>query len=69
VKPARLQVTVFPWGDVWINGKRRGPAPLERVTLKPGRYRISAGQGKPSRTKRIVLEPGERRTVAFDLTR
>jgi len=68
ISPARLQVTVFPWGDVWINGKKRGAAPLERVLLKPGRYRISAGQGKPSRTKRVLLKEGERRTVRFDLT-
>ena len=66
--PARLQVIVFPWGDAWINGKRYGAAPLERVLLNPGRYRISAGQGEPTRTKRIVLRKGERKTVQFDLT-
>jgi serine/threonine protein kinase len=67
VTPAQLQVTVYPWGDVWINGKRRGAAPLERVLLKPGRYRVSAGQGSPSATKRVVLREGERKTVQFDL--
>jgi serine/threonine-protein kinase len=68
VAPARLKVHVFPWGDVWINGRRRGAAPLERVVLKPGRYRVSAGQGKPSQTKRVVLKEGERKTLEFDLT-
>jgi hypothetical protein len=63
-----LKVHVFPWGDVWINGRRRGAAPLERVVLKPGRYRVSAGQGKPSQTKRVVLKEGERKTLEFDLT-
>lgn len=66
--PARLGVFVFPWGDVWIDGKRYGPAPLKRIQLDPGRYRISAGQGKPSHTRRVVLREGERRTVQFDLT-
>ena len=67
--PARLGVFVFPWGDVWIDGKRYGAAPLKRIQLDPGRYRISAGQGKPSQTRRVVLREGERRTVKFDLTR
>ena len=63
-----LGVFVFPWGDVWIDGKPYGPAPLKRIQLDPGRYRISAGQGKPSRTGRVVLRGGERKTVQFDLT-
>ncbi len=68
VKPARLTVVVFPWGEVWINGKRRGAAPLKSVALEPGRYRISAGQGRPSQTKTVQLREGQRRTVQFDLT-
>lgn len=66
--PAGLGVFVFPWGDVWIDGRRYGPAPLKRIQLEPGRYRISAGQGKPSQTRRVVLRGGERKTVQFDLT-
>ncbi|HSN85064.1 MAG TPA: serine/threonine-protein kinase [Polyangiales bacterium] len=68
-KPAHLDVIVIPWGDVWINGKRWGPAPMMNETLKPGRYRISAGQGGPSQTRTIRLKPGERKTLDFDLTK
>ena len=39
-KPARVTVVVFPWGNVWINGKPQGAAPLKDHTLKPGRYQI-----------------------------
>jgi len=67
-KPARLDVIVVPWGDVWINGQRWGPAPMMNETLKPGRYRISAGQGGPSKTQTVRLRSGERKTINFDLT-
>jgi serine/threonine protein kinase len=67
-KPARLTVVVFPWGDVWINGKAQGPAPLKDHALKPGRYQIDAGQGIPTKTRTVRLNPGQQQTVSFDLT-
>jgi serine/threonine protein kinase len=67
-KPARLDVIVVPWGDIWINGKRWGPAPMVNEKLKPGQYRISAGQGGPSQTRRVRLQPGDHKTIDFDLT-
>ena len=67
--PARLTVVVFPWGNVWINGKPEGSAPMNNKSMKPGRYRIGAGQGSPSKTQTIRLRPGQRKTVQFDLTK
>jgi serine/threonine protein kinase len=67
--PARLTVLVSPWGDVWINGRARGAAPLKNASLKPGRYKISAGQGEPSQTRTVRLRPGQRKTVRFDLAK
>jgi len=32
-----LVVRAHTWADVWVNGKRRGTAPL-RLTLPAGRY-------------------------------
>jgi serine/threonine protein kinase len=66
--PARLTVVVIPWGDVWIDGKPQGASPLKNKSLKPGRYKIAAGQGSASKTQTIRLRPGQRRTVQFDLT-
>lgn len=66
--PARLTVLVSPWGNVWINGKPRGAAPLKNATLEPGRYQVSAGQGSPSQTRTIHLRPGHRKTIRFTLT-
>ncbi len=67
-KPARLSVAVFPWGDVWIDGKRRGKAPVRNVPLPPGRHKVSAGQGEPWKTRVVRLKEGQRRTVQFDLS-
>ena len=66
--PARLTVLVSPWGSIWINSKPRGAAPLKNTSLKPGRYKVSAGQGSPSETRTIRLHAGQRRTIRFDLT-
>ncbi|MFZ1866235.1 MAG: serine/threonine-protein kinase [Polyangiales bacterium] len=65
--PAHLTVLVSPWGNVWINGKPQGAAPLKRATLKPGRYKISAGQGEPTASRTIRLRAGDRKTIRFDL--
>jgi hypothetical protein len=65
---ALLTVAVFPWGDVWINGKPRGTAPLKNYALKPGVHKISAGQGSPSKTQSVRLRSGQHKTVVFDLT-
>jgi hypothetical protein len=67
--PASLTVVVYPWGDVWINGKARGSAPLKNVSLKPGRYRISAGQGKPTVTQTVRLRSGEKKKLKLDVTK
>jgi len=67
-KPGRLSVAVFPWGDVWIDGKRRGRAPLRNVSLPPGRHKVSVGQGEPSKTRVVQLKEGQRRAIQFDLS-
>lgn len=66
--PASLTVVVYPWGDVWIDGKARGSAPLKNLSLKPGRYEISAGQGKPTTTQTIRLRPGQQKKLKLNLT-
>ena len=68
-RAARLTVVVFPWGKVWVNGKPYGLAPLKNEPLKPGRYKISAGQESPFKTQTIRLRPGQRKTLDFDLTK
>ena len=67
-EPARLTVIVFPWGNVWINGKPRGAAPLKNEAMKPGRYKIAVGHDEPFESKVIRLRSGQRTTLDFDLT-
>jgi len=67
-EPARLSVVVFPWGTVWVNGKKLGSAPIRNKSMKPGRYQIGVGQGSPSKTATIRLRSGQHETVRFDLT-
>ena len=69
VTPASLTVVVYPWGDVWINGKPRGRAPLKSLSLKPGRYEISAGQGRPLVTQTIRLRSGQQKKLRLDVTK
>jgi serine/threonine-protein kinase len=69
VRPAKLSVIVYPWGRVWINGKDRGLAPLDDVVLRPGRYKVSAGQKSPLKTRVIRLKAGEKRALTMDLTK
>lgn len=68
IEPARLSIIVFPWGDVWVDGKRRGAAPVKDIALRPGRHKISAGQGRPTKTQTVRLREGDRKTLQFDLT-
>jgi hypothetical protein len=67
--PASLTVVVYPWGDVWINGKPKGVAPLKNLSLKPGRYVIGAGQGEPTVTQTIRLRPGQKKKLKLDVTK
>jgi hypothetical protein len=63
-----LTITVFPWGNIWINGKPWGTAPLANEPLPPGTYKVSVGQGSPTKTQTVQLKSGQRRTVSFDLS-
>jgi serine/threonine protein kinase len=67
-RPGRLTITVFPWGNIWINGQPWGAAPLTNEPLPPGTYKISVGQRSPTKTQTVQVKPGQLRTVSFDLS-
>ncbi|MGD8825185.1 MAG: serine/threonine-protein kinase [Myxococcales bacterium] len=67
--PASLSVFVFPWGRVWINGRPYGRAPLQNVSLAPGKYKVSAGREAASEHKSVRLRSGDRRSIQFNLTK
>jgi serine/threonine protein kinase len=66
-----LLVTVGPWCDVYLDGRRvGGPAPWSRpVLVPPGSYEVVCRQGavgSASYSQRVVITPG-RRTVLSGL--
>ena len=67
-KPARakLRVGVFPSGEVWIDGRPRGPAPLS-VVLAPGPHTVAAGIETPAESRNVLLVPGGDEQLFFDL--
>lgn len=67
LRPARLTVFVAPWGQVWVDGKARGTAPIRGLKIRPGRHTVSVGQGNPSKSRTVRLRSGQRLTVRFDL--
>jgi hypothetical protein len=66
--PATLTVVVQPWGYVWIDDEPRGRAPIEDVTLEPGRHRVSAGGPTPTVTRTVELRAGQHEVIEFDLS-
>jgi hypothetical protein len=68
VQRASLTVTAFPWGNVWVNDKPMGRAPLTNKKVAPGNYKVSAGRKKPEKTRTVKLRPGQREVIDFDLT-
>jgi serine/threonine protein kinase len=68
VVPATLTVLVQPWGYVWIDDEPRGRAPIKDVTLKPGRYKVSAGGPTPTVKRTVELRAGQHEVVEFDLS-
>jgi len=62
-----VRVVVQPWGNVWIDGKFFGRAPV-RARLPKGRHVVAAGHEIPT-VKRIVwARPGARKEVELTLS-
>jgi hypothetical protein len=57
---------VEPWGNVWIDGKYFGRAPV-KARLRSGRHVIEAGREIPTRKKVVRVRPGTRQEVALAL--
>jgi eukaryotic-like serine/threonine-protein kinase len=63
----RVRVGVFPTGNVWINGRPRGAAPLT-VELGAGRHVIGAGSDRPVKTERVEVKPDQEQSVVITLS-
>ena len=58
--PGTITFTISPWGEVYVDGKRRGVAPpLRDVELKPGKHTIEVRNGNfPPRVESVDVAPG-----------
>jgi hypothetical protein len=56
--PAELKIHVLPYGDVWIDGKRLGQAPVT-AKLPAGVHEIGVGDGRPREKRSVTLSAGE----------
>jgi serine/threonine protein kinase len=66
---SRLTVTAEPWGILFIDGKRvADETPVFDLAIPAGRHAVKVyfpSLGRFSRSRRIVFEPGARRTLVF----
>lgn len=59
--PARLEIAVAPWGDVLVDGKKRGRTPpLLVIDVPAGAHTIEIRNAtSPAHTARVEVKPGE----------
>jgi serine/threonine protein kinase len=55
---AELKIVVQPFGDVWVDGKRLGQAPVS-IKVDPGSHEVAVGDGRPKERRTIQLSPGQ----------
>ena len=60
-REGRLQLSVLPWGEIHVNGRRLAVTPPQRsLGLPPGVYRIEIRNGTfPPRVQKIRIESGK----------
>ncbi|MDS1142246.1 hypothetical protein RE432_17560 [Pusillimonas sp. SM2304] len=69
----RVQLSIKPWGEVFINGASRGVSPpLRSLSLKPGEYRVRVINGDlPPHQQTLTVRAAESAAIAhhFDSDR
>jgi len=59
--PARIELAVNPWGEVFVDGRSRGVSPpLRTLEISPGSHTIEIRNSTfPSRTEKVDIKPGD----------
>jgi hypothetical protein len=63
---ARVRVVVVPYGEVAIDGRALGRAPVV-TRLAPGRHRVVVTSAARTVEREVVVGPGDSRTVTVEL--
>lgn len=64
-KPGTVKLAIRPWGEVYVNGSKRGVSPpLNSLSLPPGKYRIEIRNGEFAPHKETIeVASGKQATV------
>jgi hypothetical protein len=67
VKPGKVKLAIQPWGEVYVNGSKRGLSPpLKSLNLAPGKHRIEIRNGQFAPHKETVeVKSGAELTVQY----
>jgi hypothetical protein len=59
--PARIELAVNPWGEIFVDGKSRGVSPpLRTLEISPGSHTIEIRNSTfPSHTQKVDIKPGD----------
>ena len=62
---ATLLLTVSPWGEVYVDGKRRGLAsPVATIEVPPGRHRVEIrNASQPSYLANVTVQAGDTQQI------
>lgn len=58
-----ITVNVEPFGDVWIDGERIGPAPVRRIELAAGRYQVETRYAGNVQQERVRVSADDHTVV------
>jgi hypothetical protein len=54
-KPGTLKLSIQPWGEVYVDGSKRGVSPpISSLSLAPGKHRIEIRNGQFAPQKQTV---------------
>ncbi len=64
-----LTIAIKPWGEVWIDGQKRGISPpLFKLQLRPGTYQLELrNPGLPSHEQRLEIMAGQSVTLQHNV--
>jgi class 3 adenylate cyclase len=67
IKPGTVKLAVQPWGEIYIDGNKRGISPpLKSITLPPGKHRVEIRNGQFAAHKETIdVKSGKELTVRY----
>jgi class 3 adenylate cyclase len=67
MKPGTVKLAVQPWGEIYIDGSKRGISPpLKSITLPPGKHRVEIRNGQFAAHKETIdVTSGRELTIRY----